>query len=575
MEKTIVRRKISHSADLSGFGPLLTRIYGGRGVTSVQDVDRSLRSLLPFDSLADIDKACARLIHALKHDEHIVIVGDYDVDGATSTALMIKALQQFGCQSLDFIVPNRFEFGYGLSPALVDEALKSKPDLLITVDNGISSHDGVKRALEHKIDVIITDHHCAGPTLPEATAVVNPNRDDDHFPSKCLAGVGVAFYVMVALRAKLREQAWFNTKRPEPNLSVLLDLVALGTVADIVPLDRNNRVMVHQGLQRIRAGQACVGIKALLQVAGKPESTITSTDLGFVLGPRLNAAGRLEDISVGIHCLLEQDQNKALLLAAQLNDLNEARKKLQKEMKSEADKIVKTLQFNHDDHSAFTLYQPHWHQGIVGLIASKLKDKLNRPVMVFAKANTNTSELKGSGRSIQALHLRDVLAEIATQHPDLILKFGGHAMAAGLSIDESSLGAFEQAFEAQCADKLSGICLEDKIETDGPLLDTELNCETAEVLSHAGPWGQGFPEPRFDNTFTILDQRLVGERHLKLILQPEGSHCQIEAIAFYVDLKQWPCRQTKRIGAVYQLDVNRYCGRSRLQLILDYFYKKD
>ncbi len=574
MSKTLVRRVQSDLTPLPGYCELMTRLYRARGISDVSELDRRLQGMLPYHDLQDIDTACARLYQAVVSAEKIVIVGDYDADGATSTALVVKALRRLGCDHIDYIVPNRFDFGYGLSPAIVKAASVMSPKLLITVDNGIVSHEGVEQASALGIDVIITDHHLQGESLPAAVAVVNPNRKDDGFASKNLAGVGVSFYLMIALRAYLREKGWFSAKRAEPNLSDLLDLVALGTVADLVLMDKNNRLLVHQGINRIQSGKSCPGIAALIEVSGKSKESMSASDLGFALGPRLNAAGRLDDMRIGVECLLANSVEEAMPLAQTLNDLNIARRDLEKTMKKDADLIVSSTDFKSSDASGLCLYQKDWHQGVVGLVASRIKDSINRPVIAFAKANDESAELKGSGRSIKSLNIRDILAEINAENQGLILKFGGHAMAAGLSIKESDYSKFSKLFNLKCADKISGRELIDSIETDGPLQHDQFNLEVADQLIAGGPWGQGFPEPLFDGVFNLIDQNLVGDYHLKMVLQPLGSSMIIEAIAFYIDLKRWPNRRCKEVIVAYRLGVNRYCGRSKLQLMVEYFTEK-
>ncbi|MDP1574391.1 MAG: single-stranded-DNA-specific exonuclease RecJ [Coxiellaceae bacterium] len=568
MSKKIIRRP-EKKADLPGISPLLQRLYAARDVQTMADIDRSLSALLPYQHLRDIDKAVARLVFAILNDEKMLVIGDFDADGATSTALAVAALRAFGAKNVDFLVPNRFTFGYGLTPGIVDLAVKTKsPHLIITVDNGIASMDGVARANQFNIDVLVTDHHLQGKELPNACAIVNPNRKEDGFQSKALAGVGVIFYVMLALRAKLEADNYFVERNmPKPNMAEFLDLVALGTVADVVPLDKNNRILVHQGLMRIRAGLARPGIRALLQVAGRSFEKIAAMDLGFSVGPRLNAAGRLDDMSLGIYCLLENNPDVALQRARALDELNIERRAIETEMKDQAFVIVDRLDLQKKLPIAITLYDETWHQGVIGLVASRVKDKLNRPVIAFAKADENI--IKGSARSVKNVHIRDVLDAIATQHPHLLSKFGGHAMAAGLSIEAKNLAEFSCVFEEVVSKIVSVDELCHVIETDGELLPTELTLQNAELMTDAGPWGQQFPEPLFDGEFTVISQRLVGEKHLKMTLKPVDGAYSVEAIAFQVDLKAWPNYRCERVKVVYRLDRNEFRGVASLQLLVD------
>lgn len=560
MEKRITRRTIDPSSlmQLADLPPLLQRIYAARNVCSSRETERSLAQLLPFRDLLDINKAVDRLAKAISTDEKILVIGDFDADGATSTAVAVNALRQFGAKHVDFLVPNRFTFGYGLTPEIVDVAQTKNPHLIITVDNGIASIDGVARANQLGIDVVVTDHHLQGDVLPAACAIVNPNRKGDPFESKSLAGVGVIFYVMLALRAHLSVQI---------NMAQLLDLVALGTVADVVPLDYNNRILVHQGLQRIRAGQARPGIQALLHVAGRDALQLSAMDLGFSIGPRLNAAGRLDDMSLGIACLLSNTVEEALEKAKQLDQLNHERRAIENEMRQQAFDAVDRLQFEKNLPLGVCLYDFSWHQGVVGLVASRVKEKLNRPVIAFAQADENT--LKGSARSVAGVHIRDVLDAIATQHPQLLSKFGGHAMAAGLSIAVKNFDAFRVAFANEVGKHLSEAQLCRVIETDGALSADEFTLDHAQLLQQAGPWGQQFPEPLFDGEFEIVSQRLVGGAHLKMVLRHSDCRYPIDAIAFQVDLDRWPNHRCSRAQMTYRLDVNQYRGRSSLQLIVD------
>lgn len=571
MQHRIIRRKVPEKnvLALSGLPHFLRKIYAARDVQSMADIDRSLAGLLPYHELTDIGKAVARLIHAITHDENILIIGDFDADGATSTAVAVSALRMMGAKNVDFLVPNRFTFGYGLTPDIVELAKKIKsPDLIVTVDNGIASTEGVARANHLGIDVLVTDHHLQGSELPDAVAIVNPNRKDDVFQSKSLAGVGVIFYVMLALRAQLDADGYFTSNHiSKPNMAELLDLVALGTVADVVPLDKNNRILVHQGLQRIRSGFARPGIRALLQIAGREAEKLAAVDLGFSIGPRLNAAGRLDDMSLGIDCLLENDFEKALLLAKQLDQLNIERRAIEMEMKQQAFDIVDRLDLAKQLPMGICLYDEKWHQGVIGLVASRVKDKLHRPTIAFA--NGDHGILKGSARSVNGVHIRDVLDEIATTHPQLLSKFGGHAMAAGLSIKCDDYAEFSAVFDAVVSKQLSADQLHRQIETDGELSHDEFTLENAELIRNSGPWGQHFPEPLFDGEFDIISQRLVGEHHLKLVLKGKNAPYPVDAIAFQVDTAQWPNHKATTAKIVYRLDLNEYRGRASLQLIVE------
>ncbi len=571
MRKKIVRKTLNISDSLLAhhFHPILTRVYGNRGVQSAKELELELKNLLPYQTLYQMDLAVDRLVRAIKNQEKILILGDYDVDGATSTALMLRILRAFGAESVDFLIPNRFVYGYGLSPKIVELAACQKPDLLITVDNGISSVEGVEAANDLKIDIIVTDHHLAPPTLPRALAIINPNQPQDHFLSKNLAGVGVVFYIMLALRAKLRELNWFQEKgMQEPNLADYLDLVALGTVADMVSLDRNNRILVAHGLRRIRAAQCCPGITALLQIARRSQPDLAASDLGYSVGPRLNAAGRLEEMSLGVNCLLADDFAKALHFANELEKLNEERRGIEHTMRQEALSIIHEYHIQNDKALPFgvCLMNERWHQGVVGIIASRIKDRLHRPTIVFAKLDDGS--LKGSGRSVPKLHLRDAIEKIAMTHPDLILRFGGHAMAAGLTIVEHGFSQFSTLFDEAVRRSLNEEDFFCEYETDGALDHEHFDLDFAQMLREAGPWGQDFSEPVFDGRFHVLDQRLVGNRHLKLTLEYQSK--QLDAIAFNVDLDQWPNHRCEFIEAVYRLDINSFRGRQNVQLVIEY-----
>ena len=559
-------------ADFSSeLDPLLQRIYQSRGINNQLALDRQLSCLPAPSLLSGMTEAVERLITALQQDQQIVIVGDFDADGATSSALMMLALRAMGFQRLEFLVPNRFDYGYGLTPEIVDLATQYKPQLIVTVDNGISSIEGVAHAVDLNIDVIVTDHHLPGKTLPEAWAIINPNQPGCVFPSKNLAGVGVAFYLLSGLRKTLRDIGWFTDNgMEEPNMAAWLDLVALGTVADVVPLDQVNRALVHQGLMRIRSGRCRPGIQALLRIAGKNPKRLVATDLGFAIGPRLNAAGRLDDISLGIQCLLTDDLNEAMQTAESLDQLNKDRRSIEQSMQQEAMMELDKLTLDSERlPSALCLFRPDWHQGVVGLVASRLKEKHHRPVVAFARADDGS--LKGSSRSIPGLHIRDAMDAVATQNPGLISKFGGHAMAAGLTLEEKNLTWFVEAFQAHVEKVLNPEDLNAKIITDGNLISDQISMYTAENLREAGPWGQQFPEPCFEGIFLINQQRVVGENHLKLVLShPSAPKLFIDAIYFNMDVEQWPNNEIQQARCVYRLDINEFRGQQKLQLLVQY-----
>jgi single-stranded-DNA-specific exonuclease len=581
MKKAIIRRTAPEIALDFVEHPVLARVYAARGIRIAADLERGLENLLPWQSLSGITQAAECLYQALSAKQHIVVVGDFDADGATSSAVAVGALQTFGATKVSYLVPNRFEYGYGLTPEIVAVAQKMAPDWIVTVDNGISSVEGVAAAKALGIRVIVTDHHLAGAELPAADAIVNPNLPNDEFPSKNLAGVGVIFYVMLALRSYLREQGWFDKEGiAEPNMAQFLDLVALGTVADVVPLDSNNRILVHQGLQRIRSGRVRPGIRALLSVANRHPETIVASDFGFAVAPRLNAAGRLDDMSLGIACLLATDFAPALALATQLNTLNLERREIEGKMQEEA--LIALNQLHLEERAAqlpvgLCLYDKRWHQGVIGILAGRLKDRLYRPVIVFAPADMSgkTDELKGSARSVAGLHIRDALDSVAARHPGLITKFGGHAMAAGLSLKLANYDAFSQAFDEEVQRHLSEDDLHGKIYTDGELSPEHCNVTMAELVRNSGPWGQLFPEPVFEGRFRILDQRLLANKHLKLALgfdaqSLNGTTAVIDAIAFNVDVKQWPNHRAEFINLVYRLDINAFRGQRNLQLVIEH-----
>ncbi|ALO45909.1 single-stranded-DNA-specific exonuclease RecJ [Pseudohongiella spirulinae] len=559
--------------------PLLARLYGARNITDPTELELSAGRLLPPGDLLGLSQAVELLCQMLEQQGRVLVVSDFDVDGATSCAVVIRALSQMGFQHLDYIVPDRFTYGYGLSPEIVDLAVERHPDLIITVDNGISSIDGVDRARLAGIKVLITDHHLPPEDLPAADAIVNPNQRDCEFASKALAGVGVAFYLMLALRARLRETGWFEKNGlAEPRLADLLDLVALGTVADVVALDQNNRILVHEGLRRIRAGHACAGILALLELSGRNRSNLQASDLGFAVAPRLNAAGRLEDMSLGIACLLTDDPDSARRVARQLDTINTERKRIEADMREQALQTMNDLQAEMLSGqaalpAALCLYNPDWHQGVAGILASRVKEQFHRPVIIFANAGADADgngELKGSARSIPGLHIRDLLDSVASRHPGLISKFGGHAMAAGLSLPESNLSAFIEAFQQAAAGQLDDAALQQKVLSDGELDIDAFSLQTAELLRQAGPWGQGFPAPLFDGEFSLIDQRLVGGFHLKMIVSPDGGQTMLDAIAFNIDSNVWPDPSKRKVTLVYRLDVNEFRGQQQLQLLVEH-----
>lgn len=571
MQKLIRRRQTGSAPALPGAGihPLLARVYSGRGISSAAELDLGLARLLPPTSLLNADAAARLLADALAADARLLVVGDFDADGATSSALAVSCLRQLGATQVDYLVPNRFDYGYGLTPEIVELAATRQPDLIITVDNGISSIEGVAAARARGIATLITDHHLAGRELPAADVIVNPNQPGCDFPSKNLAGVGVIFYVMLALRAELRQRGWFEG-RAEPNLGQYTDLVALGTVADVVPLDHNNRILVAAGLQRIQAGQARPGIAALLEVASRNPRSVVASDLGFAIGPRINAAGRLDDMSIGIECLLSDDAATAARLATQLHQLNQDRRVIEGEMQEEALKALAELQWVQEGEAplAMTLYQSGWHQGVIGILASRIKDRLHRPTIAFADGDAG--QIKGSARSIPGIHIRDILDAVAVRHPGLISKFGGHAMAAGLSLARDAYDDFAQAFVEEVARHAEDVQLQAVIESDGELSEADFDLELASHLRFAGPWGQHFPEPMFDGTFQVVSQRLVGEKHLKLVLFPADGSVLLDAIAFNIDLDTWPDQSIEQVEIAYRLDVNEFRGQRSVQLMIEH-----
>jgi single-stranded-DNA-specific exonuclease len=548
---------------------VLRRIYAARGISSPQSIEHRLGSLLSPQSLGGMSRACELIADAIGRDAHIVIVGDFDADGATGTAVAMRGLQLLGAHQVSYAVPNRFRHGYGLSPPIVAELLPRRPALLITVDNGIAAHAGVAAAKAHGIRVIVTDHHLPGATLPDADAIVNPNIAGDPFLSKSLAGVGVMFYLLLALRAHLRAAGWFLERGiAEPDLSVLLDLVALGTIADLVPLDYNNRILVEAGIRRVRSGNACAGIVALLAVGKRDPARLVASDLGFVVAPRINAAGRLEDMALGIECLLTDDTQRALELAERLSAINAERRQLQAGMVEQAQAEVHKWTLQHGDATlphGVVLFDPGWHHGVVGLVASKLKEILNRPVIACAPAGEGSDEVKASGRSVPGFHLRDALVDIDAQHPGMLLRFGGHAMAAGLSLRRDDVEAFAATFDAVVRTRIAPEALDAVLLTDGELDAQDFSLDLARQLRYAGPWGQSFPEPLFDGAFDVDSWKVMGETHLRLKLRHARIKQPLEAVMFNCYDGTPP---PAHLRAVFQLDVNEWNGASKLQLVL-------
>ena len=572
MNLRIVRRTIA--GDIASLGahlhPVLRRVYAARGVRSAYELNFSLERLLPVSTLEGVS-AAADLLLEHRTRGRVLVVGDFDADGATSTALIVRALKAWGFASVDFLVPNRFEFGYGLTPEIVALAAERSPTLIVTVDNGISSIAGVAEARSRGIDVLVTDHHLPGEQLPDANVIVNPNLAGSRFASRALAGVGVALYVMAGLRRRMDEEGL--TPPGAPSVAEFLDLVALGTVADLVPLDANNRVLVAQGLRRIRAGRCTAGIRALLDVAGRREADLTTADLAFAVAPRLNAAGRMHDMTIGIQCLLTDEPAAASMLAARLDQLNRERRAVEARMQADALAAVRRLDASNPGalrRSGVCLYHESWHQGVIGLVASRLKDRLRRPVIAFAHAGEGV--LRGSARSVAGVHIRDVLDAIAVRHPDLIAKFGGHAMAAGLTLELAKLDRFANAFDEEVARWIDPSLGADWVETDGELAVHEIALDTASALRDGGPWGQAFPEPCFDGIFAIRNARVVGERHLKMWVEVPRTGRSFDAIAFN-HMEQGNAAvllPEGEVQLVYRLDINEYQGERRLQLLVDH-----
>jgi single-stranded-DNA-specific exonuclease len=552
--------------------PVLRRVYATRGIVRHEELNLELAGLLPPDQLKNCRVAAQALFESMQDEQHVLVVGDFDADGATSCALFISCMKAMGYGKVSFLVPNRFEYGYGLTPEIVEVARQQNPDLIVTVDNGIASHEGVLAAARAGIRVLVTDHHLPGDTLPEAACILNPNQPGCPFPSKALAGVGVVFYLMSALRSCLREADWFERQAiPVPNLAGFLDLVALGTVADVVPLDQNNRRLVKHGLGIIKSGHGRPGIRALLEVAGRNPASVVASDLAFAAGPRLNAAGRLDDMSLGIACLLEDDPGKARQMAIRLDELNRDRRQIEQDMQTEALDVLSHLDVSDADLLGICLYEAGWHQGVIGILASRIKERYHRPSIVFADAGVDEKGeaiIKGSARSIEGIHIRDVLDALATRYPTLLQKFGGHAMAAGLSIRQADFAAFAAAFEEILGSAVDPEDLQKVTWVDGELTPECFSLDFASLLREGGPWGQHFPEPLFTGNFEVLSSRVVGEKHLKLTLQPSGSQALIDAIAFNVEPALLQARLND-LELAYRLDVNEFRGQVNPQLMVD------
>lgn len=552
--------------------PVLQNIFAARGVEQDAELKLTLADLLSPYAMLNMERAAEVLWHALRLQQNILVVADFDADGATSCALAVLCLRAMGFTSVSYLVPNRFEYGYGLTPEIVEAARAFNPDLIITVDNGIASHAGIKLARTLGIDVLVTDHHLPAGSLPDATCILNPNQPGCAFPSKALAGVGVVFYLMTALRAHLRKQDWFAKQgMTEPNMSTYLDLVALGTVADVVPLDRNNRILVKHGLQLIRSRRCRPGILALLEVAGREPQATVAGDLGFSAGPRLNAAGRLDDMSLGIECLLADDPFTARELALQLDDLNKDRKLIEQGMQAEALQHLRGLSLDDQQRLSVCLYDPAWHQGVIGILAARIKERLHRPVIIFADGGTDAEGrllIKGSARSIQGIHIRDLLDTVATRNPQLLAKFGGHAMAAGLTIHHENLDAFRSALEQAIQQQSEPELFLRHNYTDGQLEHDCFSLDFAALLRDSGPWGQHFPEPVFDGEFIVVQKRVLAEKHLKLVLQAVAGTAVVDAIAFNVEQSVLQ-QDAERVQLLYKLDINEYRGNSNLQLIVE------
>lgn len=570
MDVKIVERKPQVQVDAdSPYNAVMTRVFAARGVNIEQELDRPLSKLLPYKDLKGIDEAIAVLVDAMDKQQKIVVLGDFDTDGATSTALFITAMRKFGYDNVDFVIPNRFEHGYGLSPKIAEVIVEAhQPDVVVTVDNGISSIEGVACLKAQNVRVVITDHHLYSGQLPDADAIVNPNQEGCTFASKNLAGVGVVFYLMVGLRKALHTSDWFERVHCSvPSMKDQLDLVALGTVADVVKLDANNRILVHHGLEVIRQRRSKIGLSALLALGRRDQSQVLASDLSYCIGPRLNAAGRLSDMGIGVRCLTTENPIEADNIADKLNQLNIERRQIEIDMQDQAQNLLGEIHFNPDQVEGICLYNPEWHQGVIGILASRVKEQYHRPTIIFTK--DKDGELKGSGRSLAKLNIRDAICDISVLHPGLILKFGGHAMAAGLSIVAERFDEFVRAFNVVVSRKLTLDDLNSTIFTDGVLNSAYLKLDFIRQLRKCGPWGQGFPEPIFEGTFTIADQRLVGNNHLKMIFEVDEL-VSVNAILFNADTSQWPNADCDTAHVAYKLDINEYRGRQQVQLIIEH-----
>jgi single-stranded-DNA-specific exonuclease len=570
LSHSIVRRPQLDASHLpADLHPLLKQIFAKRGLQA-QDCELALSKLLHPKSMKGLQQAAVIVADAIMDNTSILIVGDFDADGATSTSVCMLALSMMGAKIVDYLIPNRFDYGYGLSPEIVALAYEKGAQLLITVDNGISSIEGVAAAKALGMKVVVTDHHLPGQQLPDADAIVNPNQAGCEFASKAIAGVGVAFYLMSAIRQVLRQRDWYQHQQiQEPNLSELLDIVALGTVADVVAFDTNNRILVQAGLQKVRSGRCRVGITALLEVAKRNPERIVAADFGFAVGPRLNAAGRLDEMALGVETLLCEDINRARLMAAELDSLNAERRELETGMQQEALKSLASLHLDETQLPwGLAIFQPDWHQGVIGILASRIKDKYHRPVIAFAQGGDGN--IKGSARSIKGLHMRDLLEQINTKHPGVIIKFGGHAMAAGLTLKADSFEVFKQAFDDGVRQLLTKEALMGEVLSDGELGIEHLNLETAFLLRNAGPWGQHFEEPVFDGVFTLVQQKVVGEKHLKMLVESQCGTLMFDAIAFNVDMQIWPDATIRQVTLAYKLDVNEFRGKQNLQLMVEH-----
>jgi single-stranded-DNA-specific exonuclease len=577
--KLVRREQKGNICSIENNTSLLDRVFAMRGINNQSELVFELKHLHPISTLKGIQTATDLLVETIKAKQRILIIGDFDADGATSTAVAVRALRLMGHDNVDYLVPNRFEFGYGLTPEIVVEAQKFSPDIIITVDNGISSIKGVEQAKAFGYKVIITDHHLPAEKLPDADAIINPNQRGDKFPSKNLAGVGVTFYLMLSAKSSLHQQGYFvENSIQEPNLTELLDLVALGTVADVVPLDQNNRILVEQGLRRMRGGKACEGIQALFRIGKRNIRNAVSSDLGFACGPRLNAAGRMDDMSLGIECLLSNDPQQAMDLASALDDLNIERRATEDSMKAEAMELLEQLdddKLSGDLPPVLCLYKETWHQGVIGILAARVRERYNRPTIIFAPASDEINdgqgeakEIKGSARSISSIHIRDIFDEVATKNPNLLNKFGGHAMAAGLSLEASQLDEFTQAICDVVQSHVNDETFQEIHYSDGELKPDDFELKSADDLRYAAPWGQHFPAPVFDNHFTIVNKRLLKDKHYKLVLRPLDTSRTVNAIAFNIDIESWP-EEGGNVHLLYRLEVNEFRDTSSLQLMVE------